>query len=1133
MERITEKVKDFVEVRPFKSLDNLLDEPGETLLHYHFTDGTASMMVQWLNAINPVDGSGACKAIAGHRGVGKSHFLAALGAIMSNPELRTQISDAHVANGAQTLLRRRYPLVNVRRGSGKNLNDELATAVRQAFDLKTEGTDSQALLVEAKLLANDLPILIVVDTAFDREGEVKRNDGKELGELAQYCVSKGIFLALALDDDIAGADGSNVAISNYFSIDYLEQEQLFNVINARIFAKSGRKMSELQAVYERIRAAVPGFSWSEQRFTSLYPIHPVIFEVAPFVRRFAPNFSILRFASATGEKILGRPADSLIGLDELFDETENDLRRNAELESAFEVFDSIRTEVIEKMPVRDRLRQKMILKALLLLSLDGRGSGAERLTASLLLDESETDGRPDSGTAACLSAFAKAKPDGMTVQPTPEGSDIYAIKFGLDELSAELAKRSKNVSSDAVEAALMNELANLFPEFARDSNDLFERRSVPVNLEWRGSIRRGSLVFGRAEATDQTGQPNKGVEWELYYDVEIGSPKSESETTPARIAWKPDSLKEDERQTLLYHSILKSDSDFRETFREHFVISLQAYSEAARRVAERVSVTDARLVIDGFDYNFTDAAKRSVDLGSMMSTMLEPVFEAKFPDHPNFETLLTQEVLDSFVSNIYSGVYEPTSEKAALARAVGVPLGIMITENGSVRKASKDELMGISCVSRLLTAVEAAPQVVVSIEQTAELLRQPPLGHAHESKMLLLLAMASSGLIELVTPQGDRINRRSLDLKIDWTTITSIARPRSASFSKETITKWARVLSANGSIDSLEKPANRRVVLDSLIEISNRWERIDSANRPDRFHEHCLSGKMSRESNRVRANYERVIQDVESALLGNIELEECIGNISEAFGDQAEVFQAADKSASSIACYLSGFSEQERIKDYLARACSTGETEVESARSELKAALAAFESEPSEQLNREFGYAFERFRKKYIDLYISEHTSAYELLKNGRERDNIFSTESWRCFEALKNWKPFREAQLAVINQIGRVVKRPICEMNPERLLETDPICICGYRIGDVNGVERMSAVLETATRFGIDKFRAEVNKSSTAIEDVLRSSNGKMTSEKAADLNALRNFASAEQDQNNLPASDLKHLLERFSSIS
>ena len=82
MKRIQEKVKDIVEVRPYNSIRDFTADPAETLLNYHFTDATADLMAKWLDGIASVQGGkGTAFALAGYRGVGKSHFLAALRAL--------------------------------------------------------------------------------------------------------------------------------------------------------------------------------------------------------------------------------------------------------------------------------------------------------------------------------------------------------------------------------------------------------------------------------------------------------------------------------------------------------------------------------------------------------------------------------------------------------------------------------------------------------------------------------------------------------------------------------------------------------------------------------------------------------------------------------------------------------------------------------------------------------------------------------------------------------------------------------------------------------------------------------------------------------------------------------------------
>src|SRR5688572_4517080 len=394
MKRIQEKVKDLVEVRKLYNLHGYAASPAETLAAYHFTDATAELMSKWIDRITALQGGeGMACALAGFRGVGKSHFLATLGAIAALPELRTKISDSHVSAAAQGLLRRRYPLVNVRRGTEPTLIEEFRVGISKAFGVELADVPNEVpdLMSLAKSRAGDLPFLVLVDTAEDRGARVARDDGPVLGEIAQASKGMSALVAVALDDDIAGADGTNSAIVRTFTIDYLDQDHLYKVVDTHLFPKNNQFRHVLHDVYDYFREVMPSFRWSEQKFSALYPLHPVILEIAPFVRLFVQDFALLSFASEASERILGRPANSLIALDEVFDSAEKGLRKIEDLQEAFAAYDRLNTEVVAKIPILQRLQAKLILKALLLLSLDGQGTTAADITAGMLIfDEKDT-----------------------------------------------------------------------------------------------------------------------------------------------------------------------------------------------------------------------------------------------------------------------------------------------------------------------------------------------------------------------------------------------------------------------------------------------------------------------------------------------------------------------------------------------------------------------------------------------------------------------------------------------------------------------------------------------------------------------------------------------------------------------
>ena len=110
MKRIQEKVKDLIDVRPYKILQDFIADPAQTLAVYHFTDVTSDLMAKWLDKIV---GGGVSK----RRGVCSWQVTAASAKVIFwrrsarlflTPNCVPRMSDTHVAASAQRLKRTRY-----------------------------------------------------------------------------------------------------------------------------------------------------------------------------------------------------------------------------------------------------------------------------------------------------------------------------------------------------------------------------------------------------------------------------------------------------------------------------------------------------------------------------------------------------------------------------------------------------------------------------------------------------------------------------------------------------------------------------------------------------------------------------------------------------------------------------------------------------------------------------------------------------------------------------------------------------------------------------------------------------------------------------------------------------------------
>jgi hypothetical protein len=528
MIRINEKVRDIVEVRPFKNLRDLDADPALTLASYRFTDFTSALMVKWIKALASSREQGSAMALAGWRGVGKSHFLAVIAAMAAQPELSGSVTDAHVRSSAEKLKSSRNSVVMVRRGTGDSLLSELRTAFFRSLDLKTEHDEASpvALFRSARDKAGDRGLVVLIDTADGREGRVSREDGKLLGEFALAAKELGVFIGVVLDDDISNADGANVAISSAFSIDYLEQEHIYRIIDAEIFPKNPRMRGVLRKLYESFRSDNAAFRWSEERFSALYPMHPAIAEIAPAVRLHLQNFALLGFASDAGIRVQGRPANSLIGLDELFDVVENQLRNVPDLAPVFEAVRTLEANVISRSEVKIRLSAKLALRALLLLSLDGRGATADELSASLLLPELDT------GSALhidrLLADFAEAVPQAFVVQ---EKGGV--LRYVLGAGGEQQGPPDETLQEEEINTLIFSFFGGREPADPR-VQELAAKHALPLGLAEVG----GDILVPSAAAVNTAGSPVAWVIEQLSSDpgklFEIGSVQEGLDTTVPR-----------------------------------------------------------------------------------------------------------------------------------------------------------------------------------------------------------------------------------------------------------------------------------------------------------------------------------------------------------------------------------------------------------------------------------------------------------------------------------------------------------------------------------------------------------------------------------------------------------------------
>lgn len=1083
MRRIQEKVKDLVEIRSYKSISDFTIDPAQTLSIYHFTDFTAELMAKWLDKVVEVeDQSGMTKALAGYRGVGKSHFLATIGAIVSHPELRSRITDGYVSTSAQRLKRRRYPVGYAKRGTKETLLDEIKEAIATAFDVQAVNLPNNLmdLMQFASTTAGESPFVLMVDTAFDRSSKVIRDDGDLLGELAEIAKGLNVFVGVALDDDIAGADGVNASIARNYSIDYLDQEHLYKIIETNLFPKYRQTQHLLHEIYSGFREVLPNFRWSEQRFTSLYPMHPVILEVAPFVRLYDQNFVLLEFASNSAARMVGRPANSLVALDEVFDFVEHTLRKSKDLQDAFATFDKINAEIIASIPVMQRLQAKLILKALLILSLDSDGTTASEISAAMLI-YNESDFQNSIKTVEdVLESFANAFPEQIHRIAEVGRETRFGLKVsGKDNLNVALTEVAAGISSDVFEKILRRFSKERFTDWGLQVDH--EMPPVDVSecqITWRGGFRRGRLVWnwerrGGIEGLLNTDKTSEFQDWELIVcHPEFKEIFDVSKAEVPTAIWQPALLKPEEEEALKKYYVLLTDTNLRATYGDQVRAAGHTHQLAVEKIWKRVFIDESQLTIDGFQYTLNEDVKHLSTISELMSQMLTPLFELRYQQHPHFTKNLGVSEVSQIVSEHFSGAKQTHIEVQDLAEVFALPLGL-VTQHGNILILESDEkLKRQTFATEVMALVQGKSSETISLKKVYQILRREPFGLGREAQHLVLAALVAQRCIEFVTSKGDRINRRSLDLKIIWDDIVGIAVPATNLYSSIQLTNWAKILTGIDSVQTIDNPTDCENIFLALKNWLTDWRSARVLERFDELPDEMLNTKVWKLTRNAQKTFGSVAASVEAVLTKAITLEEGLQRIADSFSDSQEEFFNSTNDLVVLEDFINGLGKRKSVWEYLAVCEATEDKGIETVRQKLLDTIDDVTDHPSETLNRELETLWDLFFSRYSEHFAIKHDTIMKSHLLQEKFDEVMRSDEWWEFENLSHFPIFHNHYWRVAQKLCWQFRELDCGFDVREMLKVYPFCACSFRLSQIIEWEKLPAKLLETIEMGRRSYR-------------------------------------------------------------
>lgn len=1115
MKRAQDKIKDFVEPQAFDEVQNYTSDPPRALAAYHFTDATSDLLARWLDTLADLPRTrGTARALAGLRGVGKSHTLAVFAALAAHPELRHTLTEVHIGTSARRLLSRRYVVARVERGTRPTLLEEIGEALAKALGGdETEWSHEPSVMLAMAARMCDAPLVLLVDTGFGREGRVERDDGPLLSELARATQHVSAFIALALDDDIAGADGANVSLSGTFQIDYLDPEHLYRIVDTHLFHKNAQARAALHDLYLTLRAAVPGFNWSEPRFTSIYPMHPLVADVAPSVRLYVPTFGFLPFAAAAGARATNRPALSLVVLDEVFDRAEYDLRKAEDLKEAFATYDDLATRAVAQFPMMQRLQAKLILKGLFILSLDGRGATARELGAALLIYDEKQPTAAVERIDEMLARFAAAAQDAL--RASEDGIEIrYRFRISASSgFNAALAEAVERTSTDtaALDAMLRAIARARFEDWPLQAEAVEPERSAtddapavprdsqpsPIDFDiiWRGTVRRGRISWQSSEtnvapAVVPAATNEKECDWELVIlSPLIVEDEAIAETTagrsvaecvptghPAFSVWQPAALSAEEKETLYRLLALRKENSLFAQFGETVRAAERTHAALAERLWSHAYLDRGQLSIGDAAHPFTNEARAAVTLRAALAEMLGPTFAARYPQHPEFAETLGVTEGARLVNGLFGGANPQEASVQELARLFAEPLGLASVRGGVYALEAGDQALKQPWVREVLAMTDAAGGEVVPLDDISRKLKGEPYGLEREAQYLILAALVAQRRIELVTSTGDRISRRTLDLKLRWDDIAGVARAATLLHSAEELTAWARLLTEQPQLASIAEPEAREAVRAALAAWLETWRAGKVLEKYDALPDEGLTTRVWSLSQAVRKSYGAAAESIEESLDDTISLEEGLQRIADAFGDTPDQFKRSQEQLGKLTLFMDGLAHRVQARFFLSLAEPTGQNEIESARRELLRIADDPHSLFNLESNRRFDLLWREFHQRYREHYDGAHDEAMNSSVRQDAVAALVRRDDFREFEAL--------SQLAIVNksyweeatQLLQRSRAATCALPVRQLLLTQPVCGCSFRLAHAAALKRLPQALEEVIERGLAAHRSTLS---------------------------------------------------------
>ncbi|QYU68177.1 SpoIIE family protein phosphatase [Leptolyngbya sp. 15MV] len=314
----------------------------------------------------------------------------------------------------------------------------------------------------------------------------------------------------------------------------------------------------------------------------------------------------------------------------------------------------------------------------------------------------------------------------------------------------------------------------------------------------------------------------------------------------------------------------------------------------------------------------------------LLSLMLETHFETKYPDHPEFGALMGASETNNLISGLYGGSETPGFED--LVQNFAVPLGLVRNVEGRFEPNSFEQLVQLPYIANLMKLVESSGNATIDLVKAGETLSSEPFGLVREAQRLALTALVSARKLDFVTSKGDRINRRSLDLRIIWDDIVGIARSVERSLTNDRVNEWASRIAVGETFKALSAKEDATRFRKSLEKWYGEWRRERIIDRFELLADEVFNTRIWRIGSAAAKTFNAYADVVSQTIEGDVNPEECVVRIAAIFSDSDEEYARRTSELETIRHFVKGSEIRSRILSYTSLAQYTSDPVIEALR---------------------------------------------------------------------------------------------------------------------------------------------------------------------------------------------------------